>query len=292
MSLFKAILDAMRPKQWVKNVFLFAALVFARKFTEVDAWSQALMGFAAFSMVSSSGYIFNDARDREADALHPKKKFRAIASGRLPLNVAYIEMVCLFSAGLGLAYYISPWFFALALAYFINTMSYSLYFKNFVILDVMFIAMGFLWRVAAGAVAISVAPSPWLLMCTGFLSLFLGFNKRRGEIVLIKEQEPKEGTTRKNLDQYSETLVTELQAITTSGTIISYGLYTIENNQWLMLTMPHVLYGVFRYIYLVTQHNEGGAPDETLLKDKPILLTGLLYVITIFAILILTPAKV
>jgi 4-hydroxybenzoate polyprenyltransferase len=291
MLLIKAMLDAMRPKQWVKNVFLFAALVFARKFTEVEPWTQAILGFMAFSMVSSSGYIFNDARDREADALHPKKKFRAIASGRLPLNVAYAEMVVLFTCGLGLAFYISPWFFALALAYFINTMSYSLYFKNFVILDVMFIAMGFLWRVAAGAVAISVAPSPWLLMCTGFLSLFLGFNKRRGEIVLIKDEAPTEGSTRKNLDQYSETLVTELQAITTSGTIISYGLYTIENNQWLMLTMPHVLYGVFRYIYLVTQHNEGGAPDETLLKDKPILLTGLLYVITIFAILILTPAN-
>ena len=288
MALLKAMLDAMRPKQWVKNVFLFAALVFARKYLEIDAWTQAIMGFAAFSMVSSSGYIFNDARDREADALHPKKKFRAIAAGRLPVNIAYIEMVVLFSCGLGLAWFISPWFFALAFAYFINTMSYSLFFKNFVILDVMFIAMGFLWRVAAGSIAVEVAPSPWLLMCTGFLSLFLGFNKRRGEIVLVKDQE---GTTRKNLEQYSETLVSELQAITTSGTIISYGLYTIENNQWLMLTVPHVLYGVFRYIYLVTQHNEGGAPDETLLKDKPILLTGLFYVITIFAVLQFAPGN-
>ena len=289
MSLLKAMLDAMRPKQWIKNIFLFAALVFARQYTDIDAWIKCILGFAAFSMVSSSGYIFNDARDREADAQHPKKKFRAIAAGRLPVNIAYFEMVLLFSAGLSLAYYLSPWFFGLALAYFINTMSYSIFFKNIVILDVMFIAMGFLWRVAAGAVVINVNPSPWLLMCTGFLSLFLGFNKRRGEIMLVKGQE---GTTRKNLKQYSEEMVSEFQAITTSGTIISYALYTIENNQWLMLTIPHVLYGVFRYIYLVTQHNEGGAPDETLLRDKPILLTGLFYLITIFAVLHLTPQGV
>lgn len=286
MSLLKAMIKAMRPKQWVKNVFLFAALVFARKYLELDSWIQALLGFAAFSMVSSSGYIFNDARDREADAQHPKKKFRPIASGNLPIKIAYIEMIVLFACGLGLAWYISPLFFALALAYFINTMSYSYFFKHFVIVDVMFIAMGFLWRVGAGAVAVNVPASPWLLMCTGFLSLFLGFNKRRGELILVKNQE---GTTRKNLEQYSESLVSELQAITTSGTIISYGLYTIENNPWLMLTIPYVLYGVFRYIYLVNQKNEGGAPDETLLKDKPILINFMLYVLTIVAVLQFAP---
>ena len=163
-------------------------------------------------------------------------------------------------------------------------MSYSFYFKNFAILDVMFIAMGFLWRVAAGAVAIEVIASPWLLMCTGFLSLFLGFNKRRGEMLLVEGSK-----TRKNLKKYNLEMVTEFQAITTSGTIISYALYTVEKNYWLLLTVPHVLYGVFRYIYLVTEFNEGGAPDETLLKDKPILLTGLLYVLTVFAVLIFAP---
>lgn len=281
-----AMIDAMRPKQWVKNIFLFAALVFARKYQDMDAWIHTLLGFAAFCMISSSGYIFNDARDRDADAQHPKKKFRAIASGRLPLQLAYMEMVLLFVLGLGLAYSLSPWFFALALAYFINTMSYSLYFKNFVILDVMFIALGFLWRVAAGAMVIDVPPSPWLLICTGFLSLFLGFNKRRGELHVVEENSSK---TRKNLQEYSPGLVSEFQAITTSGTIISYALYTIENNPWLMLTLPFVMYGIFRYIYLVTQCDEGGAPDETLLKDKPILITGLLYIITIFAVLIFAP---
>jgi 4-hydroxybenzoate polyprenyltransferase len=283
MDILYAVIKAMRPKQWIKNIFLFAALVFAKEYGNLDSWLNATIGFASFCMVSSSGYIFNDARDKEADAKHPKKKFRAIASGELPLKIAYVEMVLLFAGGMGLAYSVSPWLFALALAYYINTMSYSFYFKHFVILDVMFIAMGFLWRVAAGAIAIEVAPSNWLLMCTGFLSLFLGFNKRRGEILLVEGAE-----TRQNLKDYNIGMVKEFQAITTSGTIISYALYTIENNPVLLLTVPHVLYGVFRYIYLVSAHNEGGAPDETLLKDKPILLTGLLYIITVFAVLILT----
>jgi 4-hydroxybenzoate polyprenyltransferase len=283
MSILFAMLQAMRPKQWVKNIFLFAALVFAEKYTETQSWYQAILAFSAFCMVSSSGYIFNDARDREADAKHPKKKFRAIASGRLPLNIAYVEMVLLFFGGMSLAYLVNPYLLILALAYYVNTMSYTFYFKHIVILDVMFIAMGFLWRVAAGAVAIEVSPSPWLLMCTGFLSLFLGFNKRRGEMLLIEGFD-----TRKNLKDYNVAMVQEFQAITTSGTIISYTLYTVENNHWLLLTVPHVLFGVFRYIYLVTVHNEGGAPDETLLKDKPILFTGLLYLITVFGVLTLT----
>lgn len=284
MKVFFAALRAMRPKQWVKNVFLFAALVFARKFTEPEAWFQAGLGFISFCFVSSSGYIFNDARDKDADAQHPKKKFRPIAAGELPLSIAYAEMTFLLLLGLTLGYLVSPAFLILLFAYYINTMSYSFYFKNFAILDVMFIAMGFLWRVAAGAVAIEVIASPWLLMCTGFLSLFLGFNKRRGEMLLVEGSK-----TRKNLKKYNLEMVTEFQAITTSGTIISYALYTVEKNYWLLLTVPHVLYGVFRYIYLVTEFNEGGAPDETLLKDKPILLTGLLYVLTVFAVLIFAP---
>lgn len=284
MKIFIAMFKAMRPKQWVKNVFLFAALVFARKFTEAEAWYQAGVGFLSFCFVSSAGYIFNDAKDKNADALHPKKKFRPIAAGLLPVPFAYLEMAILLGLGLTLGYMVSSSFLVLVVAYYINTMSYSFYFKNFAILDVMFIAMGFLWRVAAGAIAIEVVPSPWLLMCTGFLSLFLGFNKRRGEMLLISGSE-----TRKNLKKYNLKMVTEFQAITTSGTIISYTLYTVEKNDWLLLTVPHVLYGVFRYIYLITEFNEGGAPDETLLKDRPILLTGLLYVLTVFAVLIFAP---
>ena len=284
MTILLAAIKAMRPKQWVKNVFLFAALVFARKFVDPEAWIQVILGFIAFCFVSSSGYLFNDARDREADAKHPKKKFRPIAAGDLPVPIAYVEMLILLALGVVVGYLVSPLFLAVLLAYYVNTMSYSFYFKNFAILDVMFIAMGFLWRVAAGAVAINVDPSPWLLMCTGFFALFLGFNKRRGEMMLVDGSE-----TRKNLKEYNLEMVTEFQAITTSGTIISYTLYTVENNPWLLFTVPYVLYAVFRYIYLVTEFNEGGAPDETLLRDRPILLTGLLYIITVFAVLLFAP---
>jgi 4-hydroxybenzoate polyprenyltransferase len=195
-------------------------------------------------------------------------------------------MVVLFLVGATLAYITSPWVLLVAMLYFANTMSYTFYFKHLVILDIMFIASGFLWRVVAGTVAINVPTSPWLLTCTAFLALFLGFNKRRGELMMVKGTE-----TRKNLKDYTPELVAEFQAITTSGTIISYALYTVlgpHNNPWLLITLPYVLYGIFRYIYLVTAKNEGGAPDETLLKDKPILINGLLYVITLIAVLTLT----
>ncbi len=281
-----AAIQAMRPKQWAKQVFLFAALVFSMRFTDPDAWMKTIIGAAAFSMLSSTGYIFNDARDVEADRKHPTKRNRPIASGALPLSVAYALMVVLFTSGLLLAWSLSPAFLLVACLYFATTISYSFYFKHIVILDVMFLAACYLWRAAAGAVAIGVLISPWLLLCTAFISLFLGFNKRRGELLLMARSGTK-GVTRKNLTQYTSELVVEFQAITTSGTIISYALYTVLGSPtpWTLLTLPYVLFGIFRYIYLVSVHNEGGAPDETLLKDRPILLTGVLYALTSVTIL-------
>lgn len=292
LSILIAGLQAMRPKQWSKNIAVLpAAIIFSMHFTDLADWVLLGKGIVAFSLVSSSGYLFNDARDVEADRRHPTKCRRPIASGRLPLAVAYAEMVIIFLLGCLIAWTVSPAFLAVTLLYFATTLSYSLFFKNFVILDVMFISMGFLWRAAAGAVAIDVSISPWLLMCAGFLALFLGFNKRRGELAVI---EGEIGVTRKNLSQYSQTLVMELQAITTSGTIISYALYTVlaSPTPWLLLTLPHVLYGVFRYIYLVAQRGEGGAPDETFYKDKPILLTCLLYGLTVVIVLMVAPLRV
>ena len=287
-----AALQALRPKQWAKNVFLLAAIVFSMRFDELDLWLQTGLGFAAFSLVSSSGYIFNDSRDREADRLHPRKRHRPIAAGRLPLGLARVQMVLVFLAGLAIAYAVSPAFLLVVILYFITTMSYSTWFKHIVILDVMFLASGFLWRAAAGAVAIDVAISPWLLTCTGFLALFFGFNKRRGELTEVADA--KSGATRRNLKQYTPELVVEFQAITTTGTIISYALYCVlaSPTEWLLLTMPHVLYGIFRYIYLVTAMGEGGAPDETLLRDRPMLLTGALYAGTVVAILLFAPLRI
>ena len=291
LQLAVAAVEALRPRQWAKNVFLFAAIVFSQRFNEAELWIQTFAGLAAFCLVSSAGYILNDARDVEADRRHPKKQRRPIAAGRLPLQLAWVEMVVVLLTGCAIAWAVRPTFLLVVLLYLATTVSYSLYFKHLVILDVMFLASGFLWRAAAGAVAINVSISPWLLTCTAFLALFFGFNKRRGELAVVEEGSA--GETRKTLRQYSPALVIEFQAITTSGTIISYAIYTAQFSPtpWLLLTLPHVLYGIFRYIYLVTSEGEGGAPDETLLKDRPLLLTGILYALTVVAILVLAPAR-
>jgi len=285
-SLPKAAIKALRPKQWAKNVFLFAALIFALEFTNPTAWFQTILGAVAFSLLASTGYIFNDARDVEADRKHPKKRFRPIASGALPINLAYAEMAIIFLLGVGISLWLSPQFLLVAMLYFATTISYSYYFKHIVILDVMFLAACYIWRAAAGAVAIGVAMSPWLFTCTAFISLFLGFNKRRGELLML-ERNGAEGVTRKNLAEYTPELVVEFQSITTSGTIISYALYCVLGSPtpWMLLTLPYVLYAIFRYIYLVSVKAEGDAPDETLLSDRPILTTGILYVITTITVL-------
>jgi 4-hydroxybenzoate polyprenyltransferase len=267
-------------------VFLFAALIFSQNFLEPDMWRNAFSGFAAFCCISSSGYILNDIMDVEADRAHPKKKYRPIASGSLPVPFAYILFVLLIGLGSTIAYFCSPWLLLVAGLYLCTTLSYSFYFKHIVLLDIMFIALGFIWRVVAGALAINVSISPWILICTAFLALFLGFNKRRGELLLIEDR-----STRKNLQDYSIPLVQELQAITSSGAIISYALYTVSppNNHWLGLTLPFVTFGIFRYIYLVSEQGEGGAPDETLLKDKAMIINGVLYIIATLCILRFTP---
>lgn len=307
-SAIVGMIRALRPKQWVKNILLFAALIFSLNFDQADLWMRCICAFLAFCMVSSTGYIFNDIRDREADRLHPKKCKRPIAAGHISVTMAKIEMVAVFSIGCALAYFVSitgvepesgasttiPWFLIVTLCYFATTLTYSLFFKEVVILDVMFIAAGFVWRAAAGAVAIQVQISAWLLVCTVFLSLFLGFNKRRGELALMRDQAQ---NTRKILKDYNASLLLQIQGITTSGTIISYAIYAVlgspflEDQPWLLLTLPHVLYGVFRYMYLVEVKGEGGAPDETLLKDKPLLLTCGLYGLTVVLILAGAPAS-
>ena len=217
-DLILAVFQALRMKQWIKNLLLFAALIFALKFKEIDLVIKAVLAFFTFCMVSSAGYLYNDSRDREADAQHPRKCKRPIASGRLPLKAAYVEMVVLLAAGFGIAWTISPMFALVTLLYLCTTLSYTFIFKHHVILDVMFISAGFLWRAAAGAVAIGVVISPWLLTCTAFLTLFIGFNKRRSELGVM---EGKGNVTRKNLMHYTPELLVEFQAITTSGTVAS-----------------------------------------------------------------------
>jgi 4-hydroxybenzoate polyprenyltransferase len=284
-DLILAAIQALRMKQWIKNLLLFAALIFALKFKDVDLAIRACLAFFAFCLISSAGYLYNDSRDREADAQHPRKCKRAIASGRLPVSAAYVEMVIILAVGFGIAWSLSPMFTAVAFLYLCTTLSYTFFFKHHVILDVMFISAGFLWRAAAGAVAIDVAISPWLLTCTAFLTLFIGFNKRRSELGVVSGN-----STRKNLMHYTPELLVEFQAITTSGTVISYALYTVLGSPtpWLLLTLPHVLYGIFRYIFLVNNLDEGEEPADTLLRDMPLLGTVVFYLVTVVGILLVT----
>jgi 4-hydroxybenzoate polyprenyltransferase len=271
VELAVALIKGMRPKQWAKQVFCLAGIIFSMNFLRVDMWLETGAAIASFSCLASCGYLINDLRDREEDRRHPKKRFRPIASGKLPVPVAWVQAALLFAAGCAIALAVSWKLLVVALLYFTTTVTYSMFWKHVVILDIMFLAAGFLWRAVAGAVAIDVVISPWLLLCTGFVSLFLGFNKRR------------------ILQEYSHDLVVELQSVTTSGTIISYALYTVLGSPtpWMLVTLPYLLYGIFRYMYLVSARSEGGAPEETLFKDPPILVTGVLYGITVVIILAL-----
>lgn len=284
-SLPVAAFKALRVKQWAKNGLLFAALLFSGKFLEVPAILDALVGFFAFSFVASAGYIFNDTLDREADRNHPKKRHRPIASGALPVPAAIGELVVVGGLGVALAWMISPWFLGITVAYLVETLSYSFFFKHMVIIDVMMIASGFVLRAIAGAIAIDVAVSPWFFLCTAFLALFIGFNKRRAELVQLGDGQG----TRKNLQEYTPSLLREFQAIVTSNVVVSYALYAVLGDRpWMVVTIPFVLYVIFRYIYLVEVKGEGGAPEDTLLGDAPILATTVLYVLSVMAVLLFT----
>lgn len=285
LTVSRAAIKALRPKQWAKNVLLLAPLIFSASFFDVDKLVEMALAVAAFSLLASSGYLLNDTLDRKADAVHPKKKHRPIASGALPLPLAIVELVVVLGIGAGIAWWVSPSFLILALVYLATSISYSFVFKHIVILDVMVLALHYLLRVIAGAVAIEVSVSEWLFLCTAFLALFLGFHKRRGELVNIGEA----GSTRKVMQLYSLPMLDQFQAIVTGSVVLCYALYTVLGSAtpWMTVTIPYVLYGIFRYIWLVDQRGEGDAPDETLLKDIPILITGLLYGATVVAILIL-----
>jgi 4-hydroxybenzoate polyprenyltransferase len=282
-----AAIKALRPKQWTKNVLLFAALVFSISFTDPKSLALAGWGFACFCLVSSSGYLINDILDREADAKHPEKRQRPIASGALPVPVAWVLAILCLIGGMVAGFFLAPGFALVAGLYWANTMTYSVWGKHQVILDIFMISGGFLFRAVAGAIAIQVAISPWLLLCAGFFALFLGFNKRRGELMTVGA-----GAQRRNLKLYSHDLLEEIQAVTSSGTVISYALYTVLGSPtpWLLITLPLPLFAIFRYMHLVHQ-GKTGDPSKVLLKDKPILVICVIYAVSAMAILLFAPAE-
>ena len=281
------IIKTFRIKQWIKNVFLFAALVFDGQLFDIDAFSHTLAGFLIFCLLSSSVYTLNDVFDKEADKQHPVKSKRSIASGKIPLRTAVFIALLMSSLAIIAAYFLSLSFFILCGVYLLINILYSKWLKHIPILDVMTIATGFVLRVAAGVSLIKVVRfSPWLYVVTTLLSLFIGFGKRRAELVLLSKNANQHRTV---FEGYSVQFLDQLITIVSSTTVVSYSLYTfsapnLPENHSMMLTIPFVLYGILRYLYLIQIEQSGGAPEELVLKDKPLQLSVFFYGISVLMI--------
>jgi len=269
------IFKSLRPQQWIKNFFIFAPLIFSRNVLHPEAALTAAATFAAFCIVSSAHYIFNDLMDIEEDKLHPIKSRRPLASGRLPKGAAVAAMLVLAALGLGLAAAIGLPILIVSLVYLVLQVAYSIRLKHVVILDIFVVAAGFVIRVVAGGLAIKVMISSWLLVCTMLLALFLAMSKRRHELILLESEA---ANHRPILKEYNTYLLDQMISVVTASTLVAYCLYTISEEtvakfgtRRLIWTVPFVLYGIFRYLYLIHQKNEGGSPEHLILKDKPLL---------------------
>jgi len=282
-----ALFKTMRPRQWTKNVFIFAALVFDKQLFVFDSFLRTLAGFALFCLISSSVYIFNDLADVEADRQHPEKKNRPIASGKLPVSIAWTAGIAFVIIALGLSYLLAPAFALVVAAYFILNLAYSNSLKHVAILDVLIISLGFVLRVGAGVTLIAVERfSPWLYIVMFLLSLFLGFGKRRAELALLAHGA---GSHRKVLDGYTLPLLDQYIMIVSGTTIVAYSLYTfsapnVPENHSMMLTIPFMVYAIFRYLYLIEVKHAGGTPEEVLLSDRPFQISMLLWAVTVIVI--------
>ncbi len=293
------LLKAMRPRQWTKSGIVFLAFIFSvgqeYHLNDPDTWLpkllESLVAFACFCLVASADYLINDINDIEADRAHPTKRNRPIPSGLLPMRTAWIAAAALLAVGNAAAFALDWRMGFVILAYSILMIAYSYSLKHMVIIDLFVIAAGFVMRAMAGAFAIDVPISPWLYVVTALGALFLGINKRRAELTLLESGAKGH---RKILDEYTIPMLDQMGAIVTGALVIAYGLYTftaegLPTNHSMMLTIPFVLYGIFRYLYLVNVKNEGGSPEEVLLKDIPIMLTAISWLTT--AALILTLAR-
>lgn len=280
LRMLAALVRSMRPRQWAKNVFVFAALVFDLKLLEAVPFLRTLAGFGLLCLASSTIYLINDLVDVEQDRRHPTKRLRPIASGALPVGTARIAAICLGAITLLASYALHTLLGHIILAYMMINLLYSFRFKHIPIIDVLIVAAGFVLRVGAGVSLIHVERfSPWLYVVTTLGALFIGFGKRRAEMVLLRAEA---NSHRRVLDGYTIPYIDQLLVIVSATTIIAYSLYTfsaenLPGNHLMMLTIPFVLYGVFRYLYLIHVENAGGAPEELFLSDRPLLATILLW---------------
>jgi 4-hydroxybenzoate polyprenyltransferase len=286
-SPLQAALVALRPRQWLKNLLVFAGLVFATKLGDAGRWLEALAAFGAYCAISSAAYVVNDLRDREDDRLHPVKRARPIARGELSPRRALALAGGLAAVALALAGVLGLVSVAFLLAFAALQAGYTLSLKHVVLLDVLVIGSLFVIRAAAGAAAVDVRISPWLLLCTALLALFLALAKRRGELVLVGAQRT---PGRPVLEGYSLELVDQLLAIVASSTVIAYSVYTLtaRDSKALLATVPFVIFGVFRYLLLVHRDDVGEEPEQVLLSDVPIILAVAGWIATAAAILALT----
>ena len=275
-SLPLELIRLLRPHQWVKNGFVFIGLLFGDVSGSPDLRLRVLMAAAAFCLLSSCVYVLNDVFDRDADRAHPLKRSRPLASGNVGLDAAFALALACAIAGLALGAAASSSVAALLIAYLLLNLAYSAGLKHVAVLDVFLIAAGFMLRIFAGTWAVGIAPSQWLLLCGLLLTIFLGFAKRRAELMLSEG----DGSQRPVLDDYSPALLDTMMAISAAGVIVSYSLYTVSPNtvalhhtDKLIYTLPFVLYGIFRYIFLVHRHG-GEDPASTLLRDAHLLVTG------------------
>ncbi|MBI3287768.1 MAG: decaprenyl-phosphate phosphoribosyltransferase [Chloroflexi bacterium] len=278
--MLSALLIAARPKQWTKNLFIFAALVFDRKLFEADPLAKTIYAFILFVALSSSVYLVNDVADLEKDRQHPTKRHRPIAAGVLSTHIALVAAVVLGISALILGTLLDPRFGLIELAYLVLQTAYTYFLKHWAIVDVLTVAGGFVLRVMAGTVVIEAERfSPWLYICITLLALFLGLSKRCHELVLLEGQA---NLHRRILAEYTPELLEEMIAVVTSATVIAYSLYTfsaenLPSNHAMMLTIPFVLYGVFRYLYIVHRKDLAGSPEEALLRDVPLIVNNLLW---------------
>ncbi len=289
-----AVLVSLRPRQWVKNLFVFAGLVFGQRLFTPAVWP-ALGAFAIFCGLSGAVYLVNDVADRDQDRLHPKKRERPVPAGRLPIRVALGVAIALVAAGLVAAARISTSFLLVAVAYVVLLTAYSTWLKHIVIVDVLTVAVGFVLRALAGTLAIDVAISGWLLICTILLALFLALGKRRHEYLALGAEAARH---RPILAEYNAGLLDQMIAVVTASTVTAYALYTMSpetvakfHTQLLPATLPFVLYGIFRYLYLLYRRQLGGSPSELFLNDRALLINTACWVAAVLLIVYGTRAQ-
>ena len=285
--MLKALLKTMRPKQWAKNVFLFAALVFDRKLTNFDAILHTVIGVVAFSLIASVVYIINDIADVEADRLHPTKRNRPIAAGTLPISTARIFALALLVIAFPIAFWLSPSFALVALLYLVVNLIYSTWLKHVVLLDIILLASLYVIRVAAGVALIEVVRfSPWIYVFTVFLALLIGTGKRRAE---LSELAGGPNNQRRVLEGYTLSFLDQLITLASGMTIITYSLYTfsapnLPENHAMMFSIPFIIYSILRYQYMLQVKNTGSAPEELVLSDRPLQIAIVLWGLTVLVV--------